>query len=411
MVGGDIASIVRSLTPGERVFLPGSTGEVPSLTEALCADGAPALAITASFVPGINPSPVGRLPEGSRFANPFAIGARGAQASFAMSHLPVSYGSFAAHLAGASFDTCIVHVSTPDRNGRASLGAAVEFAPLAMRAARRLVAVVNANVPAISGSPSIDLSDADLVVETDEALRQYDVGAPSAQSDAIAGHVARFVTDGSALQVGLGKVPDALLRMVRDRKRLRLHSGMLSDGTRQLADAGALDDDFRHLSCVHVGTSSYYDWLAGREGFAVVGCEISHAAATLAGLAGLVAVNSAMAVDLFGQANLETLDGRAVSGVGGAADFARGASLAPGGVSIVALPATSGKGAVSRIVPSLSGIVSLPRQDIGVVVTEYGAADLRGLSVMERAERLIAIADPSHRGALADAWRDIAHDL
>lgn len=400
--------ILPSLRAGESVFLPGSTGEVAALSAALAAGQGPALDITASFVPGINPSLAGKLPDGTRFTSPFAGGARGGQAAGAMRQLPLSYGAFRRHIERSRFDAIVVQVAPPDATGRASLGAAVEFTPIALRRAGRIIAVVNSNVPSIPGADSIDLADAHLVVETDAALREYDVGAPSPQSDTIARNAASFVEDGAALQIGLGKVPDALLRLLCDRKRIRLHSGMLSDGARLLCDAGALDPDYRHVSCVHVGTRSYYDWLRGRDDFAVRGCDMTHSAAELGAVAGLVAVNSALSVDLFGQANLEFLDGRAVSGVGGAADFARAASLSFDGISIIALPAASTDGGVSRIVARLDGVVSLPRQDIDIVVTDFGAADLRGASVMERAARLIAIAAPAHRAKLETAWREIA---
>ncbi|TWG92069.1 acetyl-CoA hydrolase/transferase-like protein [Mesorhizobium sp. J18] len=410
-MNGAARAILASLRPGDRIFLPGSAGEVASLSAALVAGEGPPLAITATYVPGINASLAGRLPAHSSFANLFASGNRGSQADDAMRHLPYSYGGFCAYLAATEFEATIAHVAPPDGSGKASLGPAVEFTPIALRRSRRLIAVVNPNLPDIPGAERIDISDADLVVESDEPLGEYDVGAPSPRSDCIARNVADFVDDGAALQIGLGKVPDALLRKLTDRRGIRLWSGMLSDGARGLAEAGTLDPDFRHVSCVHVGTRSYYDWLAGREGLAVRACNHTHAATALSAVPGLIAINSALAVDLFGQANLETLDGRAISGVGGAADFARSASLAPDGISIIALPATSPDRAASRIVPRLDGPVSLPRHDVEIVVTEFGVADLRGATTVERAERLIGIAAPHHRQELETAWREIMQAL
>jgi acyl-CoA hydrolase len=409
----DVARLVALLAPGERIFLPGSAGEAIPLVEALTVPGAPALDVTASFVPGINPSPADGLAEGSRFTCPFAHPARRAtQAMGAFRHLPMSYGAFVAHLAAtARFDTCVVHLSPPDAAGRCSLGAAVEFAPVAMRRSARVVGVINSRMPSIPGADGVAFADLDLVVETDAPLRTYDVGEPSPEAQAIARTVAAFVTDGATLQVGLGKVPDALLKMLSDRRGLRLWSGMLSDGIRALVEAGSLDPAFAHTSCVQVGTADHYAWLDGRAGFAVRGCEVTHDPRRLAALDRLVAVNGALEVDLFGQANLETVNGRTVSGIGGAPDFARAAALAPDAISVVALPATGGREGASRIVPRLAGPVSLPRNDVDVVVTEHGAADLRGLSAVERAERLIAVAAPAHRPGLTDAFREIAGRL
>jgi acyl-CoA hydrolase len=408
----DAARLVGLLSPGESLYLPGSSAEVPALVEALCAGDAPALDITASFVPGINAVPLERFPHNATYASSFAQPTPpGAQVQGRFRHLPLSYGGFAQHLALQRFDVAVVHVSPPDARGLCSLGVAVEFTPIVLRTCRRIFAVVNPRMPAIPGAATFDLAQADAVAECDTPLREYDVGTPSVLASRIAEHVASFVEDGATLQVGLGKTPDALMRRVADRRGLRLHSGMLSDATRLLAESGSLDRDWRHTSCVHVGTAAYYDWLAGRGEFRVGACDLTHAPATLAALPRLVAVNAALGVDLFGQANLEMLGGRMVSGVGGAADFAHAASLCPDGVSIVALPATAGRDGVSRIVPRLDGICSLPRHAVDVVVTEHGAADLRGATVMERAERLIAIAAPEHRGALQDGWKEVVARL
>lgn len=405
----DTAGLVRLLSAGDRIFLPGAGAEVPALVDALCAADAPPLRITGTFVPGINPAPLERLPEGSTWSSTFALPAPpGSQAGGRLRHLPMSYGAYASHLRGAEFDVGFVHLSPPDSDGLCSFGVAVEFTPIALKRCRRIFAVINPRMPRIPGAETFALAQADAVLELDAPLREYDVGAPSPQASRIAALIAGFVTDGSTLQVGLGKTPDALMRMVADRRGLRLHSGMLSDAARLLAEGGALDPDAPHVSCVHVGTAGYYDWLAHRNDFAVRACDFTHGPATLAGLPRLVAVNSALSVDLFGQANLEMLDGRMISGVGGAADFAQAASLAHDGVSIIALPATSGRNAVSRIMARLDGVCSLPRNVIDVVITEHGVADLRGLAVTERAERLVAIAAPVHRGALQDAWKDIA---
>lgn len=406
----DIRELPLIFTPGERVFLPGSAAEITPLMEALCAPGAPPLALTTSFVPGINPLPMAGLPMGTTIAGVFSQPGTGeAQRAGRFAHLALSYSEFLHHLRERlDFDTCILHVAPPDGNGRCSLGVAVEFSHAAARKAGRVAAVINPRMPRMPEADSIAFDDIDIAVECDAPLREYDVGAPTEQARAIAGHVAAFIEDGAALQIGLGKVPDTLLRVLTDRRGLRLQSGMLSDGARLLSEAGALDRNWLHAGCVHVGSAGYYQWLDGRRDFATQGCDRTHDVGRLAAVERLVAVNSALTVDLFGQANLEMLDGRMISGCGGAPDFARGASLSPGGVSIVALPSTSARGDVSRITPQLDGVCSIPRNDIGVVVTEHGAADLRGLGAVERAERLISIAAPQHRAFLSETFGKIA---
>lgn len=408
----DAAALARLLTQGERVFLPGSSGEVPSFIDALCDGAAPPLDITATFAPGINASPLERLPEGTIYRSIFALPvAAGAQRSGRYRHLPMSYGAFAQRLARLSFDTVVVHAAPPDDDGYCSLGAAVEFLPTVISLSRRILAVINPRMPRMPKSERFRLSDAVAFAEIDAPLIGYNVGAPSAEATVIAGHIARFVEDGATLQIGLGKIPDALLRLLSDRRGLKLHSGMLSDGARLLAEAGSLDPDFSHASCVQVGSAAHYAWLRDNPMFAVRACSMTHAPETLAGLRRFVAVNSALSVDLFGQANLEMLNGRMVSGVGGAADFSRAAAGAADGISIIALPATSGKSNISRIVPRLDGIVSVPRHDIDVIVTEHGVADLRFCSAIERGERLIEIAAPEHRAALLSTFNDMAARL
>ena len=408
-----LQALAALLRPGERIYLPGSTGEAPGLTEVLFCENAPPLDVTASFVPGVNAVPVERFPAGTTWTSMFAPPTIAeAQSSGVFRHLPMSYSAFARRLRdNLNFDTSIVHVAPPDEAGRCSLGTSVEFTEIAAAKSRRLLAVINHQMPCLPHSISLPLAQFDAVTEIDAPLRTYEVGAPSVQAETIAAHVAKFIDDGVTLQIGIGKVPDALMARVTDRRGLRLFSGMFSDGARDLVERGSIDLEFRHTCCFHLGSNSYYEWLADRTEFAVRGCDHTHAAAVLATLPRLVAVNSALSVDLFGQANLEMLGGRMVSGCGGAPDFARGAALSPGGVSIVALPSTAGPKGATRIVPRIDGICSLPRTDIDVVVTEHGVADLRGRTAMERAERLIAIAAPEHRSSLADAWREAARRL
>ncbi len=408
-----LTTLLDRLKPGARVFLPGSAGEPDGLTDALCAAGAPALDITSSYVPGINPVPLDRLPDGSRFTGLFAHPqGRAARERGLFRQLPLSYGGFVRHLGACPpFDATVVQVGPPDADGRCPLGPAVEFTALAVRRSRQVLAVVNPRIAGPPGSVSLPLSSFAAWIENDAPLRGYDVGAPSTQAAAIAAQIAPFVRDGATLQVGLGKVPDALMRLLGDRTELRLFSGMLSDGARLLAERGCLDADAVHTACVYLGSPDFYRWLAERRDFAAAGCDVTHAVPRLVALPRFVAVNSAVSVDLLGQANLEMLDGRMISGVGGAADFARGAALAPDGISIVALPSVGGRDAVSRIVPMLDGVASLPRHDIDVVVTEQGAADLRGLDARTRAERILQVAAPQHRAALQAALAGMAERL
>ncbi len=416
MTRATIEALADAIRPGETLFVPGSAGEPTALLAALAArpERTRGLRVLSTAVPGINPPPTAGLAADAVVTGLFMQPAlREAQRDGRFRLLPLSYGGFVRHLREAPApDTCVVQVSPPDARGRCSLGAAVEFTPLAQARARRTLALLNARMPVIPGAASLPLSAFDLYCEVDTPLPTYDVGVPDAAARAIAGHVAALVEDGATLQAGLGRVPEALYALLHDRRRLRLHSGMLGDGALALHHAGALDPDARHASCVWVGSAALYRALHGLEGFDVLGCEHTHDVARMARLDRLVAVNSALSVDLLGQADLEHAGARAVSGVGGAPDFAQGARLSRGGISVVALPASFGTPPRSRIVPRLNeGTVSLPRHMVDVVVTEHGTADLRGRTVPERARALIAVAAPTLREELERAWGEMRRQL
>lgn len=411
-----VERLAASIGPGERIYVPGSAGEPAALLDRLHADPdrTRGLEVLTSAVPGINRVALDRLHESARATGIFMQpGLRAAQAAGRYRHLPLSYSGFVRHIREAvSVDTCVVQVSAPDAAGRCSLGPAVEFTPLVRRKSRRTVALVNASTPALPGAATIPISEFDMVAEVDAPLRGYEVGAPSRAAGAIARRIAPLVEDGSALQVGLGKVPAALFSLLHDRRNLRLHSGMLADGALDLCDAGALDPGFRHVSCVWVGSPLLYERLRGRPEFDVLGCNVTHDLRRVVGLDRFIAVNSALTVDLFGQADLEHADGRSVSGVGGAADFAPAARLSRGGLSIIALPSSYERDSKSRVVPRLgAGLASLPRTSIDLVVTEHGVADLRGRCVHGRAEALIEAAAPQFRASLTDAWSTIRATL
>lgn len=411
-----VAAMVTALRPGESIYLPGSAGEPIAFLSALVAqpERSRGLRIVTSAVPGINTLPIDALDASVQVTGLFMQpGLRQAQCEGRFRTLPLCFSGFVEHVRDwLAVDTCVVQVAPPDPAGRCSLGAAVEFTALVAAKASRTFALVNPAMPAIPGAVTLPYAGFDMVAEVGTDLPIYDVGAPTAEAAVIAGHIAGLVEDGSALQAGLGKVPEALFGLLHDRRGLRLQSGMLGSGALGLARAGALEPGFGHASCVWVGSAALYRELADTEGFAVLGCEITHDVARLARADRFVAVNSALSVDLFGQANLEHAGGRVVSGVGGAPDFAQAARLSRGGISMVALPAAFGREPRSRIVPRIAdGVVSLPRQMVDIVITEHGVADLRGRTVFERTERLIAIAAPGFRAGLETAWAAIKQQL
>ncbi len=414
---GALADVVE---PGDLVYLPGGvTTPVPFIEELQREIGrSRGLRVLTSIAPGIdNPLDLDRLDETAVVTGLFMQPSlTQAQRTGRYRALPVSYGGFVRQLRESeAIDLVVVQVTPPDAAGRCSLGPSVEFTPLALHKARRVLALVNSDLPRFSNSVDIPFDRFDHVCDVGGALPVYQTN-DDAPTRAIADHIAALVKDGGTLQMGLGKVPTALAAALRGHRRLRLFSGMLSDGLMNLSEAGALDSDFMHTCCVAAGSLALYQWADKFERLRIAGCETTHDARTLGALEGFIAVNSALEVDLFGQCNLEHADGRAVSGAGGAPDFARAARLSPGGCSIVALNASYSsrkRGLVSRIVPRLPdpGVASLSRVDIDCIITEFGTAELRGASVHERAEAIIAVAAPECRDDLQRAWSGIAAQL
>jgi acyl-CoA hydrolase len=237
-------------------------------------------------------------------------------------------------------------------------------------------------------------------------LLHYDPGEPAPALVKVAERIARFIGDGATLQFGLGDVQTALLRALAGKRHLKIHSGMISDGALGAIDAGVIADAPGAITAgVALGSTALYARCASGPRFRFSPVSYTHAQTTLAGIDRLIAVNSAIEVDLFGQANAEYLGSQQISGAGGLVDFLRGAAASPGGAPILALASTARGGAVSRIVPRIAApSVSVGRADAGIVVTEHGAADLRGLTIDERAAALIEIAHPDFRRSLAEAW-------
>lgn len=400
-------TLAASFKAGDRIYLPGGCGESVGFTAALCT--APQLTrglhVVTTFVPGINKMPLERMADDLRVSALFMQpGAAASGRRF--DHLPVSYAGFVRDLRDRwTFDAAVLHVSPPDEEGYCSLGAAAEFNLLAASKSRRVIAVINPGMPRIALAPQISVKDVHELCEIEGPLPVYDPGRPDDAAIAIAGLIAGLVPDGATLQIGIGKVPAALCGALRDHRGLKFWSGLLSDGWLELSRAGALANAV-HVCCAAIGSPAFYQSIAHAPDLRVAGCETTHDLAALASVDGFISVNSALQVDLFGQCNLECAGGAMVSGPGGAPDFARAAARGRG-VSVVALPATAGRSPVSRIVAQLDvGLVTLGRQDVDVVVTEYGVADLRGRTASQRAAALVSIAAPAFQDDLAHAWRD-----
>lgn len=308
-------------------------------------------------------------------------------------------------------DVALVLVSPPDADGICHLGTESDYVWTAVQTADRVLAEINPNVPRVAGDTGVPYDRLDGHIRTDRMLPEYPRSEPSAVENAIAARVAGFVRDGSCLQVGLGKLGEAVLRAVSDRRDLGVHTGMVGETILEMMRDGVITGARKPLDTGLAVTGSILGGAAALELAAkepdlrLRSVEHLNAQPTISALDDFVCVNACVEVDLLGQVNAEQVGGRYVGGIGGSVDFLRGSVRAPGGRSIVALPASARAG-VSRVVRCVERVTAA-RTDVDLVVTEHGVAELRGVSAGERARRLIGVAAPEHRDGLTAAAKEL----
>ncbi len=319
-------------------------------------------------------------------------------------YLPMNWTQTARYLESGVLDLAIVQVSEADAEGFHSLGiSASQHLPM-VRGARRIIAEVNAAMPRTCGDARVHASEIDILVRGDHGLIPFPNRAAGEVERRIGQAAAEWVPDGAWLQFGIGAIPSAMLEGLIDRgaRGLRVLS-QVTDPARVLLDSACCDGPGPRAVIGEVlGTEDLYRWSHENDRLFVTGAAATHAPEALMGRGQFVSVNSALEMDLFGQVNSEWLDGRQAGAIGGSMDFGMAAQF-EGNLSVIALNSVTAKGK-SRLVPMLgAGPVTVPRSLVQVVVTEHGAADLRGLTVNERANALAAIAHPDHREALERA--------
>jgi acyl-CoA hydrolase len=401
-------ALIAEFRPGLGVYLQGGGGEPLALRDALAAQprALAGVRLTSCLLPGINDFDYAALhPEAhvTVFMLPPAM--RTSFEAGRVSVRPMAYSQIAqAMQTDPPFDLAVVQVTPPDADGLCSLGPCADFAPLIWPRARRLAAVINPALPRPRRGPAIPRARIDVAIEAEGPFIVGQDGAPSPEQDAIAARIAALVPDDASIQTGIGGAPAAAVARLTDRRGLVIRSGMVTEGYRTLAEAGALaPPPARHITGLAYGSPQFQAWAC--EHLIFDDATVTHGAASLANAQRLWAINSALEVDLTGQANVEWQGSRLVSGLGGAPDFARAARRSADGRAILALPATARGGSISRIVARVaSPTVSIPRDDTDLVITEHGVADLRGASLDARAEALIAIAAPQFRDQLAADW-------
>lgn len=309
-------------------------------------------------------------------------------------------------------DTAIVQLSPPDKDGYMSFGVSNDYTSCAAEVAKTVIAEVNPNMPRVLGDNFIHIDDVDYIVETNNPI--YEIAPPKITDieKAIGEHCASLVDDGSTLQLGIGAIPDAVLLFLKDKKDLGIHTEMFSDGVIDLVECGVINNSKKTLhpgkmiSTFLMGSKRLYDFVDNNPDVELYPVDYVNHPAIIMQNDNIISINSCLQVDLMGQVSSESIGLRQFSGVGGQVDYVRGASMAKGGKSIIAIPSTASKGTLSRIVPFIDtgSAITTSRNDVHYIVTEYGIANLKGKTLRERAKALIAIAHPDFRASLTEEF-------
>ncbi len=311
-------------------------------------------------------------------------------------------------------DAVLVNVSSPDRNGYCSLGTSVIAMPTAVRTAKVVIAQLNRSMPRTLGDSFIHVDDIDLAVEVDVPPYAISMAPVGEIERRIGGYIADLVPNGATIQMGIGAIPSAVADALGDKRDLGVHTEMMTDVVLDLVERGVVTGQAKEINCGRVvatfmlGSQRLYDWANDNPMVEMRPADYTNDTAIIRRFSKMVAINSAIEVDLTGQVCADSIGARMYSGVGGQMDFIRGAALADDGRAIICLPSTAAGNTISRIVPYLqkgAGVVTT-RAHVETIVTEWGVAEMHGRSIHERARQLISIADPRFRDELEHEARE-----
>jgi 4-hydroxybutyrate CoA-transferase len=415
------AEAVAHLRSGDRVFVHGASATPTPLVEAMCArDDLHDVTLyhlhTTGPAPFLEPRYAGRFFSVSLFAGgaaraPIAEGRADFIPVF-LSEIPALFTSGAIPL-----DVALVQLSPPDRHGDCTLGTSVDCALAAVRSAKRVIAEVNEQMPRTLGNSVVSLRDVSAHIRTDRPLHPHEPTPPSPQERRIGELIADLVDDGACLQLGIGAIPDAVLSCLTHKHELGVHTEMFSDGLIPLLESGVVTNRLkkvhpgRTVTSFVTGSARLFDFVNDHQQVEFHPCDRTNDQALIAKNDRVTAINSAIEVDLSGQVCADSMGYSIYSGIGGQMDFIRAAARSQGGKPIIALPSTAKRGQVSRIAMSLkegAGVVTT-RGHVHWVVTEYGAVNLHGKTLRERAELLIGIAHPDFRAELRRQYAGTRH--
>ena len=404
------------LKAGDHIVIGQACGEPTTLVEALIDQGRDIPGLSAFIATSFSGLFTPATADSFALSSMGAIGAlRSMTKAGKLQVIPVHVGQVGPLITAGIIpcDVALIQVSPADKQGNHSCGLISDYVRAAVDKARVVIAEINEAVPFTPGE-TIPASAIDVAIPVNRPPVQVAPAAIGPTDEAIARHCAAYIGDGAVIQTGVGAVPDAILRLLHDRKDLGVHSGMLGDGLVELVEAGVITNARKEvdpgvsINGALIGTKRLYDWAHRNPAIRMCATSYTHDAAILGRLSRLVTINSALEVDLTGQVNAEQSGAVYLGGTGGQVDFVRAGARSPGGRSIIALSASAKGGTLSKIVAQLSGPVTTARTDVDVIVTEYGAAELKGQSLAERTRRLIAIAHPDFREELDRAAHIIA---
>lgn len=411
------AQAVQQIKSGQRVVVAHACGEPSIILDALVANAAQYENVEIIHMVAMGKAAYCQPQYDKNFHhNAFFLGGstRAAAAEGRVDFTPVYFSEIPSLLReDLRPNVTLLQCSPPDAHGYVSLGVSVDYTKPAAEDSDLIIAQVNQNMPRTLGDSFLHVTQIGCLVEADTPVIEL---APPKIGDverAIGENVASLVRDGDTLQLGIGAIPDAVLLFLKEKNDLGIHTEMFSDGVVELVEAGVITNKAKTLhrgqsvATFLMGTRRLYDYVNNNPAVAMYPVDYVNDPYVIGQNDNLVSINSCVQVDIMGQVVSTSAGLRQISGVGGQVDFVRGANLSKGGRAIMAMPSTTGKGKISKIVPFLDqgSAVTTTRNEVNYVITEYGIAKLKGKSLRQRAEALIRIAHPDFRDELTAEFR------
>jgi 4-hydroxybutyrate CoA-transferase len=408
---------VKQIKSGDRVVIGHATGEPAALLDAMVKNAASYENVETVHMVGMGESLYQQPGMEKHFRhNSLFVGAadREPVASGRSDYTPVYFSNIPGLFWDdyLPIDVSLLQCSPPDRHGYVSLGVSVDYAVAAVKKGRIVIMQVNKSMPRTHGDSFVHVTECDYFVEDNRELIILNPGKITPLEEAIGGHCASLVEDGATMQLGIGSLPDAVLMFLGDKKDLGIHSEMISDGVVDLMEQGVINNKKKTLhpgKCVVtflMGTRKLYDYVDDNPAFYMAPASYTNNPYVISQNCKMVSINSCIQVDLMGQICSDSVGTRQISGPGGQVDYIRGVNMCPDGKAIIAMPSSIKDGKISKIVPFLDqgASVTTNRFDVHYIVTEYGIANLRNITVRERSRRLINIAHPNFRPSLIEEY-------